>query len=226
MRTYVLAKRKTIFLFFFFALIIGLFHAKIADVHGGLETHFGKPNTGSRNPGSLSFHNTRLDRLPITLTSLPPFRVCRDLIFVSLYARVLHCLLLVSDCLSLEDYLTKHGSWEELLSHVRQIEDKFANPAKVEDLRWQRMRSQGRSTDGKAMPVEGDMVFENASLFLRDALLSREYTDAVKAGDSGHVLLVLKIWALGFRGNGRTKYAYEMLHVIHNLTNVFPEAIR
>jgi hypothetical protein len=30
----------------------------------------------------------------------------------------------------------------------------------------------------------------------------------------GRVVLVLKTWALGFRGNGRTKYAYEMIHLI------------
>ena len=131
-------QEENYFSLFFFALIVGLFHAKIADVHGGLETHFRKPNTGGRNPGSLSFHNTRLDHLPITLTSLPTFRVCRDLIFVSLYACVLHCLLLVSDCSSFEDYLMKHGSCDDLLSHARQIEDKFANPAKVEELRWER----------------------------------------------------------------------------------------
>ena len=33
--------------------------------------------------------------------------------------------------------------------------------------------------------TEGDMVFENAVLFMRDALISREMTDAIKAGDSG-----------------------------------------
>lgn len=49
---------------------------------------------------------------------------------------------------------------------------------------------------------EGDMVFENAILFLRDALLSREFTDAIKCGDLGRVVLVLKVWALGFRGSG------------------------
>ncbi|KAG6854111.1 hypothetical protein C0991_010275 [Blastosporella zonata] len=38
----------------------------------------------------------------------------------------------------------------------------------------------------------GDMVFENACLFLRDALLSRLFADAVKAGDSSLVILVLK----------------------------------
>ena len=45
------------------------------------------------------------------------------------------------------------------------------------------------------------MVFENAVLFLRDALISREFSDAVKVGDSGRVVLVLKTWALSFRGN-------------------------
>lgn len=69
------------------------------------------------------------------------------------------------------------------------------------------------------------MVYENAILFLRDALISREYSDAIKAGDSGRVLLVLKIWALSFRGNGRTKYAYEMLSIIHHLTHVWPKPL-
>lgn len=41
--------------------ILGLFHTKIADTHGLLLTHFGKPNAGTTNPGSLSFHNTRLN---------------------------------------------------------------------------------------------------------------------------------------------------------------------
>jgi len=70
------------------------------------------------------------------------------------------------------------------------------------------------------------MVFENAVMFMRDALMSREFTDAVKAGDSGRVFLVLKAWALAFRGNGRTKYAYEMLHLIHNATNVWSSELR
>ncbi|KAF8869268.1 hypothetical protein BD779DRAFT_1480138 [Infundibulicybe gibba] len=54
--------------FFWGAWIPGLFHGKIADIHGLLMTHWGKPYAGTRNPGSLAFHNTRLDRLPITLT--------------------------------------------------------------------------------------------------------------------------------------------------------------
>ncbi|KXN91905.1 hypothetical protein AN958_11207 [Leucoagaricus sp. SymC.cos] len=34
------------------------------------------------------------------------------------------------------------------------------------------------------------------------------------------------MWAQSFRGNGRTKYAHEMLHLIHNLQNVYPPKIR
>ncbi|KAF8172686.1 hypothetical protein BJ912DRAFT_1024993 [Pholiota molesta] len=143
-----------------------------------------------------------------------------DLVFTSLYARVLHCLLLVSGHASLEEYLLKVTSWNEFFQHAERIYDEYASPFKVEELRWDRERCKSET------PTEGDMVFENALLYMCDALISREFTDAVKAGDSGRVVLVLKIWALAFRGNGRTKYAYEMLHFIHNLTNVWPKAIR
>ena len=68
------------------------------------------------------------------------------------------------------------------------IFEQFTNSSRVQEL-WSR--------DG-----EGDMVFENAILFMRDGLISREFTDAVKAGDSGRVVLVLKTWALSYRGNG------------------------
>ncbi|KAF8064912.1 hypothetical protein FPV67DRAFT_1608385 [Lyophyllum atratum] len=204
--------------FFWGAWMPGLFHAKIADMHGMLVTHWGKPV--ERNPASLAFHNTRLDRLPITLTSLPPFRTCRDLVFVSLYARVLHCLLLVTGCATLEEYTTKTTSWEDFQSDALQIYERFASTSVVDELRHQRANCKSKPLDA------GDMVFENAVLFMRDALISREFADAIKAGDSGRVLLVLKTWALSFRGSGRTKYAYEMLHVIHNLTHVWPKPIQ
>ncbi|KAF7333611.1 hypothetical protein MSAN_02413300 [Mycena sanguinolenta] len=105
--------------------VTGLFHAKIADCHGILETHLGKSTV--RSPGSLGFHNTVLDRLPITLTSLPPFRTCRDLIMVSLYARVLHCLLLVSGKKSLEACAESIDSYPTLVNYANQIYSTYAN---------------------------------------------------------------------------------------------------
>ncbi|KAJ7123803.1 hypothetical protein C8R43DRAFT_1135854 [Mycena crocata] len=221
-------------------LMPGLFHAKIADCHGLLETHFGKPSAGARSPGSLGFHNTVLDHLPITLTSLPPFRTCRDLIMVLLYARVLHCLLLVSGHDSLEDYAAAVDSWDTVVSHATQIYEKYANAKTVQELRERRIPEE-RSQEAQAKAAKksgdagtsalphirkGDMVYENVLLFLRDALLTREFTDAVKRGDSGRILIVLRLWVFCYRGSGRSKYAHEMLHLLHNLLCVWTKELR
>ncbi|KAH8980724.1 hypothetical protein EDB92DRAFT_1805595 [Lactarius akahatsu] len=192
--------------------IPGLFHCKIAATNGFLQTHFGHTNHDLKDPASLASHNTLLQRKPIILSSLPPFRTCRDLIFVSLYARVLHCLLKVSGAQSLE-LLSTGLTWSMLCGHAEAIVDTFTDARMVDNLR------QERGT------LRGDMVFENAVLFLRDGLILREFSDAIKSGDSGRVLLVLKLWALSFRGSGRSKYAYEVLHLLHNVTHVWPEPV-
>ena len=75
-------------------------------------------------------------------------------------------------------------------------------------------------------PTKGDMVFENATYFLRDALLLREFTDAIKGGDSGRIILALKMCSLTYRGAGCPKYAFETLQFIHNLAHVWPKGIR
>ncbi|KAJ6484650.1 hypothetical protein C8R45DRAFT_829628, partial [Mycena sanguinolenta] len=203
------------------AWIPGLFHAKIADMHGFFTTYWGTPNRGTRNPGSLSFHNTHLHRAPILLTSLPPFRTCRDLVFVSLYARVLHCLLLETTTTTLDECADSIKTFADLEAVAAAIQQKYANADLVSELRWKR-----KMADRASQNVPGDEIFENASLLLRDALISREFTDAIKGGDSGRIVLVLKVFACSYRGNGRTKYAHEMLHLIRNLTRVWPTSIR
>ncbi|KAJ7917839.1 hypothetical protein B0H13DRAFT_2231360 [Mycena leptocephala] len=224
-------------------LMPGLFHAKIADCHGIPETHFGKANV--RSPGSLGFHNTVLDRLPITLTSLPPFRTCRDSIMVSLYARVLHCLLLVSGKDSLDACAESIDTYEALVTYAKNIYGTYADADRVQELRERRIPEERQRdidakaakksraaapADGKPDPLphirKGDMVFENAVLFLRDALLTREFSDAVKAGDSGRIVIILRMWAFSYRGSGRSKYAHEMLHLLHNLICVWTKELR
>ncbi|KII93222.1 hypothetical protein PLICRDRAFT_100248 [Plicaturopsis crispa FD-325 SS-3] len=137
-----------------------------------------------------------------------------------------------------------NASWSVLEEHATKIVDKYASSAVVADMRWRR---QAQTNAAAANPLAepsvpaGDMVFENAILFLRDALISREFTDAIKCGDSGRVVLVLKTWAIGFRGSGRTKYAHEMLHLwkpngkvvighgynlCHNISHVWPKGLR
>jgi hypothetical protein len=174
--------------------VTGLFHAKIADCHGVLETHLGKSTI--RSPGSLGFHNTVLDRLPITLTSLPPFRTCRDPIMVSLYARVLHCLLRVSGKTTLETCSASIDSYSTLVDYAKQIFTTYADADRVQELRERRIADErkrdadvkaakkAKSTEPSTAHIpKGDMVLENAILFMRDALLTREFSDAIKIGD-------------------------------------------
>ncbi|KAJ8462312.1 hypothetical protein ONZ51_g10984 [Trametes cubensis] len=197
----------------------GLFHYKMAATHAVLESHFG--SSATYDPGSLAFHNTRLDRKPLVLSSLPAFRTCRDLIFVSLYARVLHCLQRVSNCDDLAEY-AENVTFDELQTHAQAIIDQFATPARAEEQRRQRnteRRKHYRDADADANTGTHDPSSANA-------LVLREFNDAIKAGDSGRVVTVLKLWALAFRGSGRLKYAYELLHLIHNLTHVWPEPLR
>ena len=174
--------------FFWGVWIPGLFHAKIADAHGTKLNHFGKPESAAQSPWSLGFQNSRLDRLPITLTSLPTFRTSRDLIFVALYTRALHCLCLTSKFSSLEEYTLKVDKWETLVKHATNIFQNYANSALVDELRSQ--QAQVLKEDRSAKPTEGYAVF--GSLFFWDALLSCKFNDAIKAGDSGRVILVLK----------------------------------
>ncbi|KAH9896144.1 uncharacterized protein BXZ73DRAFT_63062 [Epithele typhae] len=193
----------------------GLFHYQMALVNGIMETHFGETEgPGSRNPISLSFFNTLLNRKPIVPTSLPPYRTCRDLIFVSLTACVLTCFKLVSGHDSLKEYASQ-VTYDQLLEDAHTIEA-VRNGEKSGEEEY----------DVYADALKhGDLLYENACLFLRDALIAREFTDAIKGGYSGRIVRVLKHLALAFRGCGRTKYAYELLHLIHSVEVVWPKPL-
>ncbi|EKM56352.1 uncharacterized protein PHACADRAFT_183061 [Phanerochaete carnosa HHB-10118-sp] len=146
-------------------------------------------------------------------------------VFVSLYARVLHCLELVSGK-SLAEYI-KGASFDELEAHAALIYKRYASGATVDRMCRDRLRELRKHGD-QAMQeslFKGNMVVENVILFLRSLLIFREFCDEIKVGNSGRVLLVLKMFALMYRGTGRSKYAYEMLHLIHNLTHVWLEEL-
>ncbi|ESK81351.1 hypothetical protein Moror_16708 [Moniliophthora roreri MCA 2997] len=135
-------------------------------MHRQFATHYRKPNTGGQNPASLWAHNTQLNHIPISPNSLPTFHVCHDLIFILLYAHVLHCLLLVLKKKTLEEYLKTLGlTWKKLKEHATAIYNQFANACVVDKLRSAREAA----NEGTK---EGDMVFENAVLFIQDTLIS------------------------------------------------------
>lgn len=193
----------------------GLFHYEVNSAQSTLSLHLGKPNHEVSNPGSLLAHNAELNRKLITPGSTTNFRTTRNLIFVSLYARVLHCMLLVSGKASLEAYAAD-ATWDELKQHARMIVAQYANGNLVEELRDEREFGSG----------EGDMLFENAVLFMRDALILREFADAIKVGDGGRVFKVIQVWTYAFQGAGRTNYANEALELVHHAKHVWTESQR
>ncbi|KAH9949018.1 hypothetical protein B0H21DRAFT_787435 [Amylocystis lapponica] len=209
----------------------GFFHNQMIATHAVLETHWGSPSSGSRNPGCLSFQNVVLNRKPIVLSSLPPYRTTRDLIFVSLSARLLHCLELVCGYEDLEEYAAQ-VTYEILWEDVGRLVARFANPDVVTELREAREEEalmaqvDDAPLDAPPAVTTGDMIFENAVLFLRDGLVLREFTDAIKTGDSGRIITILKVLALMYRGTKHAKYAHELLFLIHNLTHVWPKPLR
>ncbi|ETW79509.1 hypothetical protein HETIRDRAFT_322362 [Heterobasidion irregulare TC 32-1] len=155
----------------------------MAASHRFITTHLGQPNHLLTNPTSLVTHNMILECKPIVATSLPPFQTCQDLIFIFFYAQVLHYILLVAELTSLDKYMDSL-TWETLQSHAATVVNRFTDNCTVHHLQQEHaVHSSHR----------GNMVFENAILFLRDALHLREFLDAIKAGDSGHVLNILKI---------------------------------
>jgi hypothetical protein len=117
-------------------------------------------------------------------------------------------------------------SWDMLQGHMQAIFKQYANTHIVSDLQCKHHRAKHISTNTTGTLVtEGNMIFENAVHFLHDALISHEFTDSIKCGNSNYMVLVLKIWALSFHGSGHIKYTHEMPHLIHNIEHVWPKPI-
>lgn len=129
-----------------------------------------------------------------------------------MYALVPHCLLPLVGGKALNDFATIE-SYGALKALCKELMEKYMDTKQVAKMRDERSASPDSTT-------AGDMVFQNAALFLR------ELTDAIKAGDSGRVPLALKIMSFSFRGNGRSKYATEMLYFAHNIAHVWPQCLR
>ena len=211
-------------------------------VHGILETHWGNPMVGTWNPACLSFFNTAIDHKPIVTSSFPPYCVCHDLIFNTLSACALHCLKLVSGSEMLEKYAEK-VIFDKLCGHVGQIFKTYATPVPISTLHdahhtviTEQMHTFAAcppsnppepAPDPLADPIpHGDMIYKNACLFLHDVLVLCEFTNAIKGGYSSCIVCTLKILVLTYHGCGRTKYVHKLLHLVHNLTHIWPRPLQ
>ncbi|KAG8775483.1 hypothetical protein FRC12_001450 [Ceratobasidium sp. 428] len=188
-----------------------LFHIRIAGVTGILHTHFGKPNARPEDgPASLWRHNEVLKRKNIAISQAFKYRTVQDLTFHSLYARLLDIVRIESGCDSLQSFgerlakLSHDEAWAKLQSVVSAAITRFTTPEEA----------------------GADDVLRNSILFIRDALLFRSFVTSVKCGNMAMIELILKVWAISFRGSGRTQYASELLRLRHNLVHAWPKPLR
>lgn len=71
-----------------------------------------------------------------------------------------------------------------------------------------------------------DLLYENYLLFAREALVYREYEDAVSCGDVGRIEKVVRYWAVMYQGTKLTNYPQEMIHLVACLLKIWGGDIR
>ena len=161
--------------------------------------YWGKPN--AKSPWSLWKVNTLLGRKAISAgwkaKPAPPFRPSYELLLTfALPANILDAFHIYCPKDNLKEWVDSIRSVDEVAGVAQLILDELCSGRRVE-----RMHQQP--------PSKHDIPFENICLFNRDCLHLHQLKYAIKRGDVGMVLDIIKhCLMLAFRGTGKTpKYA-------------------
>jgi hypothetical protein len=71
-----------------------------------------------------------------------------------------------------------------------------------------------------------DRVYENGLLFLQHGLIYRDFSDAMRSGDSGRIKNCLTFFMLWFQGSKFGNYAGELLHLVACLNHIWSTDMR
>lgn len=72
----------------------------------------------------------------------------------------------------------------------------------------------------------GDEVLAHAILFMRDALIFREFAEAIRDADVGRMWLVYDFWVYMMRGAGCHNYGNEILEMKAQFIHVLPALLQ
>ncbi|KAJ7150669.1 hypothetical protein C8R46DRAFT_1229603 [Mycena filopes] len=189
----------------------GLFHAKMAGCRLVINEHWGKPN--STLPGSLWWENARLARKPMTAgwkaKKATPWKPSHELLQISLAAHLkdgfrIHCG--QADL----DAWAATATMDDVAAVARRVHDKLFSTAAVDALR-------------AAHPERRDIAHENVVLLNRDALFYIEFVFAIKKGDIGRVVNVLRVWMVMMRSSKTMpKYADAIFETLARIDRYPP----
>ncbi|KAJ7759710.1 hypothetical protein B0H14DRAFT_3165853 [Mycena olivaceomarginata] len=193
---------------------LGIFHEKVAGTRMTVNEHWGTPN--SKSLWSLWKINSLLGRKPITAgwksKKLPPFRPAYELMIdLTLPANILDGFRIICPRDTIEEWAESVPDWQSVRDVAAKVHQQLCSARRVSKLRRQPASKR-------------DPIFENISLFNRDALTLLALRAAVKRGDVGGVLCVSAHWMVMFRGTGHMpKYADAIFRVLTELKSMHPK---
>ena len=192
----------------------GLFHVKLSHTRMLVNEYWGKPN--AKSPWTLWKVNALLGRKAISAgwksKSAPPFRPSYELMLTfALPANILDAFRIYCPKDDLQEWVDSIPSVDEVARVAQLILDELCSGRRVEKMCQQ-------------PPSRRDVPFENICLFNRDCLHLRQLKYAIKHGDVGTVLDIIKHLMLAFRGTGKTpKYADALFSLTVRLKRMDPK---
>ena len=192
---------------------MGLFHTKMAGCRLTVNEHWGKPN--SKHPGSgLWWENNKLGRKNMVAgwqaSKATPWKPAHELLQISLAAHIKDGYRIFCGHNSLEEWA--ESATKEKFNHVsNEVYKNLFTTKAYDELKQKSYR---------------DTTLENAVLFNRDALFYVEFVHAVKFGDIGRVVNVLKVWMVMMRSKKTMpKYADAIFETLGRVAS-YPEELR
>ncbi|KAI1791172.1 hypothetical protein LXA43DRAFT_1142675 [Ganoderma leucocontextum] len=182
------------------------FHFQLNAMYMLFRTHLGHPN--DNNPSSLEHHRTLLRRAKLD-TKKPEYNKARQLVEHSLVARIIDCTRVALSLQSHSDLRSWKPDWDEFEDIVSKVIAQFVN-----------------TSAGHSALLAGDEVLASSIFFNRDALLFREFSEAIRDGDVGRMWVVLDFWVFMMRGAGCHNYGNEILEMKAQYQHIFTPELR
>ncbi|KII91476.1 hypothetical protein PLICRDRAFT_156573 [Plicaturopsis crispa FD-325 SS-3] len=190
----------------------GIFHSKMAGGRLVVNEHWGKPN--SPWAGSLWWENTKLlGRKTFAAgwkgKKATPWKPAHELIHISLPAHVKDGYRILCGKPDLEAW-ARTATLDDFNTVSQRVMDELFSTHAVEKLR-------------NRPDEERDHTLENVILYNRDALFYIEFVTAIKRGDIGRVVNVLRIWMVMMRGvSTMPKYADAIFETLGRVDKFDP----
>ncbi|KIJ42067.1 hypothetical protein M422DRAFT_171500 [Sphaerobolus stellatus SS14] len=189
----------------------GLFHCMMAGCRLVLYQYWGKLN--AELCASLWKENLVANRKPMKAgwktDKHPPWQTSHELLHISAAAHIQDAFHTYLNVENLEEW-AKGVSPEEFMQVSEQVFERSFTSQAVHSIR--RLDQEQR-----------DYFYEHTLLYNRDVLVYLEYCDAIRTGDIGRVLNVLRVWMIMMRGENRMpKYADMIFETLTRLEEWAP----